>query len=67
MIHYANTDVPGVLVSKQRIRVVDGANKNAIQNGEGKLRGNQPPESMLHRLMHRDGVHDAINNELRNP
>ena len=67
VVHYPDADVAGVFIAQERIRVVDCAEKNAVENRQGEFRHHQPPESAMHRLMGRHGMHDAINNELRNP
>ena len=59
VLHHPNADVARVLVGQQRIGVVDGPDEHAIENGEGKLGRDQPPEAGLHRLVGGDGVDDA--------
>ena len=61
MIHHANADVPRVLIGQQRVRVVDCADENAVQDGQEKLCRDQLPEPALDRLMSGDSVKDAIN------
>lgn len=67
MVHHSHAYVARVLIGKQRIGVIDAADKNAIENGERELPNHQPPESGLHRLMVRNGLDDAVNNKFGDP
>ena len=67
VVHHSDAHVPGVFVSQQGIRIIDGTDENAVYHREGKLRYYQPPESTRNRLVRGNSMHDAINDQLCDP
>ncbi len=62
--HHGNADVAGVLVSQQRVQVIEHAGDHAGRHRQRELRRHQPPESLGYRLMMGDDVDNAVDNQL---